>query len=87
MSLKYETYYKVSSNTVLRYYRHGRVHRKNSPSVVYMDGDMFWHQLGKLHRPDGPASISGEVQRFFIVGIEYTREEYEYKIRSKSIRK
>lgn len=37
--------------------RRGRLHRKNGPALIKMDGTQEWYLHGRLHRDDGPAFI------------------------------
>lgn len=81
MSLKYQS---IHSINCLRYYRHGVRHRIGRPATVWVDGDMVWLAFGQIHRIDGPAENFGKLLFYFIRGIEYTKEDYESKIRSNS---
>lgn len=63
-------------------------HRENGPAELWDDGYINWMQYGKPHREDGPAYISEhdtETQksyRYYLRGIKYNKEAYEFKIRS-----
>ena len=38
-----------------KWYRDGKLHRKDGPAVEYPTGAEVWYQNGKIHREDGPA--------------------------------
>lgn len=81
MSLKYEVEYD-SEFKAMTYRRHGRFHRNNGPSNIRHRGTLFWYEYGISHRLDGPSDVyCNGVNYYCIRGIEYTKEEYEFKIR------
>lgn len=54
--LKNEVVFKFNPNSnFVRYFQYGSIHRKNSPAVIWHDGDMFWIEYDHYHRKDGPA--------------------------------
>jgi hypothetical protein len=70
---------------------HNRLHNKNGPAVIYYNGDgtvneEMWFYHDCRHRIDGPArtmnpSIPGHEQlQYFLLGKEYTKEEYDFAI-------
>ena len=58
----------------------GKLHRVDGPAII--DGDrQEWCKEGKRHRLDGPAIIDGDVQEWWIDGVQYTKEQFDEKIR------
>jgi hypothetical protein len=58
-------------------------HREDGPAFELIDGYKAWYIDGEKHREDGPAieySDGGEM--WYLNDINYTEQEYKYKIRS-----
>lgn len=66
----------------IRYHRHGDTHRIYGPAEVWPDGDMFWTQYDIPHRLGGPAEYYGNAINYYLRGIKYSRDVYEFKISS-----
>lgn len=81
MSLKYETK-RFKGLGLLQFTRYGIIHRVDGPASSWDDSDLYWDQYGKKHRSDGPAVKRGQWSGYYIWDVEYTKEEYESKIRS-----
>lgn len=82
MSLKY--YVMRKPKQYLMYVRHGIIHRKTETAFVSDTFQRSWLEYGKNHRIGGPAIINTfDCEFYYIRGVEYTKEEYESKIRSK----
>jgi hypothetical protein len=61
----------------------GLLHREDGPAFELIDGYKAWYIDGEKHREDGPAieySDGGEM--WYLNDINYTEQEYKYKIRS-----
>jgi hypothetical protein len=61
----------------------GLLHREDDPAVEFTNGDKYWYINGEKHRENGPTiewSDGGEM--WYLNDIEYTEQEYKYKIRS-----
>jgi hypothetical protein len=61
----------------------GLLHREDGPAFELIDGYKAWYIDGEKHREDGPAieySDCGEM--WYLNDINYTEQEYKYKIRS-----
>jgi len=41
----------------ITYTKNGKLHRKDGPAVILLDGTLFWYKDGERHRKDGPAVI------------------------------
>ena len=59
----------------LRWYLNGKLHRTDSPAVIYRNGDQFWFQNGVLHREDGAAVIWADGTEWWYLN----GKKYEYK--------
>lgn len=81
MSLKYET---VRMIGLIDYRRHGEIHRVHGPAEIWENTSKFWMQHGMRHRLDGPSDLFCGISSYNIHGKEYTKEQYESKIRSLS---
>lgn len=70
MSLKYAVIrgQRIQS---LRYYRHDRLHRRDGAAFLTNDSQLYWWHKNPLNS-------------YYLYGNEYSREEYESKIRSYS---
>jgi hypothetical protein len=62
----------------------GDLHREDGPAVECINGYKAWFLNGNLHNKDGPAIEwgSGSKEWWYLNGIEYTEQEYKYKMRS-----
>jgi hypothetical protein len=61
----------------------GLLHREDDPAVENKDGYRAWYINGEKHRENGPTiewSDGGEM--WYLNDINYTEQEYKYKIRS-----
>ena len=68
--------------------KNGKLHRDNDlPAVVEINGGKAWCINDQLHRTNGPAVIrfNGDKQ-WYLKGIEYSREEYNLKMRESKIK-
>ena len=68
---------------VREYYNHaGKLHRVEGPAVEYANGDMSWWLNGCRHRIGGPAIEWDGNKRWFLHGVEYTKQEYYHQLRT-----
>lgn len=82
MSLRYQTVVYTKINVkVIKYFRHGRLHRVGHPCSIWCDGDVSWYEYGILHRIDGPALSPIGALEMYAVGKE------PYFIRGKKLSK
>jgi hypothetical protein len=52
--------------------RNGLVHHDSRPALRYLNGALFWHKEGELHRIDGPAvERSDKSKEWWIDGYPY----------------
>lgn len=61
-------------------------HREDGPAFIEPNGVKIWYKMGNLHREDGPAveNYNGN-PKWFLEGLEYTKKEYNEKMRKKKI--
>lgn len=54
-------------------------HRNCLPACIggRQDQTFMWYNRGRLHRLDGPAYISGDYKKYFILGETYNKETFE----------
>ena len=45
----------VKTDTSVKYYLCGKLHRSDGPAAEYSSGTKVWYRGGKFHREDGPA--------------------------------
>lgn len=43
----------------------GELHRDGEPALIKSNGTKQWYQYGKLHRNDGPAVITEDIERWY----------------------
>ena len=55
----------------VRFYKNGKLHRKDGPAIIRADGHEEWYKNGKLHRIDGPAATN-------VAGTQYWYQNGEY---------
>jgi len=61
----------------------GLLHREDGPAFELIDGYKAWYIDGEKHREDGPAiEYSDGGKMWYLNDINYTEQEYKYKIRS-----
>ncbi|RTK97790.1 MAG: hypothetical protein EKK64_00885 [Neisseriaceae bacterium] len=61
--------YRKQENGTKEYYDiHGRLHKKNSPAIIYSNGDKEYWIDGMRHRANGPAVILGKKKYYFKKG-------------------
>jgi len=49
----------IDDKSIIRYYKNGKLHREEGPSVIYPDNSKFWYINGRCHREDYPAMEYG----------------------------
>jgi hypothetical protein len=66
------------------WFLNGKRHREDGPVIEYINGRKQWYLNGKLHREDGPAIewLDGNGKEWYLSGMEYSKKEYKYKMRS-----
>jgi hypothetical protein len=66
----------------------GKRHREDGPACEYSDGSKGWYINDELHREDGPAIDNGDgVKCWYLDNVEYTEQDYKYKMRSNKLKK
>ena len=64
----------------------GALHREDGPAVHYASQSYrAWFVNGVKHREDGPAEIWMDVKRWWINGIEYTKEDFNQWLEKKNL--
>jgi hypothetical protein len=57
------------------WYKNGKLHREDGPSIIYIDGTKEWYQNGKRHREDGPAFVlSGGYKSWYKDGLRHRED-------------
>lgn len=80
-------YTKIIHPFVTYWYYDGKLHRENGPAIEWNDGTQIWFNHGRKHRLDGPANISSITGiRWYIEGIEYTKQEFYKYLENKKLR-
>jgi hypothetical protein len=85
------TVYHLGKVSKKAWYYHEKLHNKNGPAILYYNGDgtvneEIWFYHGCRHRIDGPARTMNlyiprcEQLQYFLLGKEYTKEEYDFAI-------
>ena len=73
---------------VKRWYLNSELHREDGPACEYSDGSKGWYINDELHREDGPAIDNGDgVKWWYLDNVEYTEQDYKYKMRSNKLKK
>jgi hypothetical protein len=54
----------------------GRWHREDGPAIIYPDGHVNWFYHGWLHREDGPAVDESYDLRWYVYGIDISKDEW-----------
>ena len=71
------------------WYKEGVLHRNGEPAIITFNEEYMWYQHGLLHREDGPAYvwkfIFGDVQQWYLNGIEYSEEDFYEYLKKKKI--
>ena len=74
------------SNGHKEWYVEGKLHREDGPAAECSDGSKAWYVEDKLHRLDGPAIERSDGSKlWYIEEVEYTEEEFNKKINTKTI--
>lgn len=72
-------------NGYQKWYLNGLRHRANNlPAVIYKNNDQEYWLNGKQHRDNGPAVIYDKHYEYWIHGVEYTKEEFDFLILEKN---
>lgn len=72
----------------VKYYMNdqGKLHREDSPAMIFKSGTKLWYYNGIKHRYDGPAYIGSDGgKRWYLNGVEYSEKEYKIKMRKYKI--
>ena len=75
MIAKTETWiikHKIDEDGNQFWYKNGKLHREDGPTIINPDGNQLWIQNDELHRADGPAIINADgSEAYFINGIQF----------------
>lgn len=58
------------------YFLNGDYHNAKGPAVSNAYG-LQWYRHGDPHRLDGPAVINFYVDEYWVMGVQYTKEDFE----------
>jgi hypothetical protein len=65
----------------------GSLHMEDGSAIEWSNGDKAWYINDKLHRENGPAiEIIDGRKYWYLSGIEYTKKEYKYEMRSRKLK-
>ena len=65
----------------------GEPHREDGAAIEWSNGDKWWCINNLRHREDGPACEYSDGRKYwYLSGIEYTKKEYKYEMRSRKLK-
>ena len=78
----------IDKNNNIVWYKKGKMHREDGPSIEHTDGYKVWYKNGKKHREDGPAvEYADGIKSWWLNDKQYSEQEWLIAMRKIKLEK